>query len=483
MFPSIESWVSREGTFGREDTLRHENGFGNGYSRESTLGSRENTRGQERMFLREGSNVPSPSSTPRSTGALLGNSSSNYAQHVWKPAVVLIGTMVGVAALLQVAVFTGHSPGLLLARQNDGVHVAHNGGRVAQLLRCLSECLETSSRWTAARALGQLRAKEAIPDLLKAFRVDISEDVRMNAVKALGAMRAQEAVKDFREGLLNKTEAAWVQAYCAEGLGMVNAVEAMDDLRAALRSNSHRYVRSHSAWALGHMRASSAKGDLRRALREDAEEVVRGECAKALGKLGTTDAANDLTAALLHDNSTVVVVYAAEALSTVGTPSVIPELRKALLKSGRPEVRSGAAEVLGHLHAKDAVDDLIFVLSHDKKSDVRESAAFALGRLRCKQALGALITMMGDTTGTGLVSAAFAVTFIEGTEQGIKFLCGGGSADKVRLGAAEALGEMRATKALECLKSALKDASRFVQAKARKSIEMIQEQPGSGAGV
>jgi len=458
--------------------------FSTTFSRESSFGGRETalgsqaTNGQESTLLREGSNGPSPASTPRS----IQSDRSNFVQRTWKSVAVVLGMMLGVASILQVAVFTGYSPRLFLTRKHDRVDVANGGGRVSKLRRCLSECLEANSRWTAARALGQLTAKVAIPDLRKAFHVDVNEDVRMNAAQALGQMHAREAIIDFRAGLQNETEAVWVRAYCADALGRVKAIEAMDDLRTALRHNSHRYVRSHSAWALGEMHASPATGDLRRALREDAEEVVRSDCAKALGKLGATDAAHDLIAALLHDDSTAVAVYAATALKMAGTPAVIPELRTALLNSSRPEVRSGAADALGHLHAKDAADDLITALSYDMKPDVRESAAFALGRLRCQQALGKLVTIMYSSNSTGLVAAAFAVTYIEGPEQGVKLLCSGNSTEKVRLGAAEALGEMHATEALKCLKSALTDTSRYVQVEARKSIQMIEDQPGSVGG-
>jgi len=108
---------------------------------------------------------------------------------------------------------------------------------------------DESVRWSAVRALGDLRDQRAVPELIRALD-DPAEDVATQAAASLGLIKARDAI------------AALIQAL----------------------ERSRPQTRNTSAWALGEMQAEAAREALTRAL-NDPMGMVRQSAAAALQRL------------------------------------------------------------------------------------------------------------------------------------------------------------------------------------------------------
>ncbi|MBN1234048.1 MAG: HEAT repeat domain-containing protein [Candidatus Coatesbacteria bacterium] len=103
---------------------------------------------------------------------------------------------------------------------------------VKELLQYLNSS-EDFMRWRAAKALGIMNIKEAIPNLIKKLETDKSWGVRMNAAEALGMLEAKEAIPVLIEALL-KDEDEQVREISANALGNFNEKSIKKALKEAL---------------------------------------------------------------------------------------------------------------------------------------------------------------------------------------------------------------------------------------------------------
>jgi hypothetical protein len=136
-------------------------------------------------------------------------------------------------------------------------------------------------RETAARALGVLKATEAVPALVTLLD-DRNEVVRLAAIEALGQMRTEEA----SAALMARAGAAQanVRAAIAAALGEARDVVAIDSLLAMLE-DSAAPVRTAAAEALGKLGDERAVRPLRERL-ADSDPWAQAAAATALRRLG-----------------------------------------------------------------------------------------------------------------------------------------------------------------------------------------------------
>jgi len=88
-------------------------------------------------------------------------------------------------------------------------------------------------RSEAAKALGEIRSKKSIDDLITASR-DKHEKVRISAVQALAEIESKKAVPALIQALKDKS--AQVRIYAANGLGDIGDPRALPALKQALKN-------------------------------------------------------------------------------------------------------------------------------------------------------------------------------------------------------------------------------------------------------
>lgn len=183
---------------------------------------------------------------------------------------------------------------------------------------------------------GLSRSRPALEDLLIAR----SPTVRAVAVRALGHL-GDPAAAPALLSVAAKPGAVPASFVTQSLVRLGSGVE--DVVCGHLRSDSHQ-VRCVAADALGLLRAVDSVDDLVRALSDvDDEPAIRA--ARALGRIGDPRAVRPLLAVLSPDRSWALVAVAARALGALGDPVAAPALGR-LLTHPRGAVAENAASAL-----------------------------------------------------------------------------------------------------------------------------------------
>jgi HEAT repeat protein len=178
-------------------------------------------------------------------------------------------------------------------------------------------------RGEAARALGRLRSKAHVQDLISLVQ-DNNWFVRDAALSALSEIGETSAAPGLKKSL--ETEDPFARARAARSLGLLKDASATDSLIKAL-SDQHENVRRAAASALGEIKATAAVDALIKLL-EDADPSVRKEAATALGKIGDRRAA-DAILAVNKDQGTAEWEYAV-AVYRLGKADYLDRVTSAL---------------------------------------------------------------------------------------------------------------------------------------------------------
>ena len=195
-------------------------------------------------------------------------------------------------------------------------------------------------RWRAAEALGDLRAVEAVPDLLRALR-DSDGDVARRAADALADLEAREAAAECVD--LLKSPESRVRRRASRLLERLKARDVGPAVLGLLDAEDPG-VRENAAVTLGSLRVADATPRLLRAL-DDEDTDVR---AAAIGALVALDARETIPAirGLLRSEDAAIREYAASALGRFRDPDAAPDLLKMSSEDASAGVRAAAGKSL-----------------------------------------------------------------------------------------------------------------------------------------
>ena len=255
---------------------------------------------------------------------------------------------------------------------------------------------DSHKRQVAARHLGALGDKSAVPALIKALSyeehwqgIETGLGVRYNAVEALGKLGGTEAASALVTAARSD---ARVRHDAVKALGKIKERSTVPYLIEAL-SDSHEKVREEAVLALRSMGDKSAVPALNKMmLRQENYGWIAGLVANALGDLGDNAAVPALKRALGRRDDDLLTERAAEALGKLGDKSAVPRLIKALEELPRLDYRktgASCAVALGLLGDPSAVRPLINYI--DKRGRGEVEAIQALGILGDKAAAPSLV--------------------------------------------------------------------------------------------
>lgn len=228
------------------------------------------------------------------------------------------------------------------------------GGGGEDAVRSLVELVECSvGRYdrrmvtvAAIRALGKLKAKEALPVLLKALDSRLF-NVKGVAALAIGGVGADDRAVEKMEEVLTSDVPKEVKQDVIEGLGQAETGKAVQPLAAAVRRESDPEIKKNAIHALGKTRRNEAVTPLMEFLYREADEKVRAEAIRALGEVLTSDAVEALETAL-GDPSPGIRSCAALALAESSDPAAENRLKR-MLDDPNEKVARSAAMGLGLL--------------------------------------------------------------------------------------------------------------------------------------
>ncbi len=232
-------------------------------------------------------------------------------------------------------------------------------------------------------------------------------------------------------------------------------------------------ARAHAAEVLGLARAVTAIPALVAALRDRTEDdvSVKVAAAGALARL-KDEAAIPLLVAELHDVDARSSRTVAEALTAFGALAV-PELLACLADAKSAEARVWAARILGRIKDARATDDLVARL-YDRDDRLRMAAAEALGEIGDPRALQSLVrATLRDPAPQVRAHAAGAVAQIEGPRALDILVAALADPDYgARLRALEAFETMRLDDTAP-LEAALRDPNADVRRRAALALERV----------
>jgi len=269
----------------------------------------------------------------------------------------------------------------------------------------------------AAQVLSESGAKEAIPDLITRLG-DRSSTHTVRYATALAKLGSPRGTKTLRELLVHspaatyRTSAAWALDELAAREAIPELVQALQDGDHEVRFGALNALRdlravpeaakllplltdedpavSWTAFEILIDWGQKEKGPQIRKLLHGTDPAVRSLAADALGRLGQRDALPDLVE-LLDDADPVVLSRALDALGDLGVPEAAPGARR-LLGTGDERVRLSAALTLAKIGAKEAAPDLVKLLD-DASSNVARAALQALVWMDREEAIEPLLRL------------------------------------------------------------------------------------------
>ena len=372
-------------------------------------------------------------------------------------------------------------------------------------------------RYAAVESLGMLKAKEAVPNLLRVYHED--EWVRPAVIEALGDIGDPEQIdflicemagKDemIRQACLN----AVAKTERREPTGVFERLEKVgldvDSIVADGLSRSDPEVRTspsglwgswganviyRSSWsssAILTMRSGMAAHEaLVRLGRRHLDallgeygnqgESLQKELIEVLGKIGDARAVPEIVEAL-EKGSDPVREAAARTLAVFNDRSAVDPLIRHLADPSGP-VRSGSASSLGVLRAVRATRELMGVLE-DPHDEARESASEALGRIGTSEVIRHVSVLLKHRRSEVRQAAIQCLGLVLDKRAESHLIDALNNSDRgVRRFAANMLGKRKATKAVRPLLMALLDEDWQVRKCAGSTLGNIRDPRSTGA--
>jgi len=255
-------------------------------------------------------------------------------------------------------------------------------------------------RAAAARALGILGCREALPDLVAALQDN--EWVRFSALESLAGMGGEAAVEPILPLLSDPSPATRHAAI--ETLGAIGSPRAGDALLVHRRTagRDERAAALKSLLRIGvPLSGDNLAGDLLEIFRGEEEWGTRIVALRALAGIADekalrviVDIVGSLDPAKPGDEEILLAVKA--ALRGIGRPDPLRRLLRD--PSLRFRAKGIVAEIIGDRAEGEAVPDLVALLQADLR-DVRRAVVGALARIGSGEAREALLAAVRDPDG------------------------------------------------------------------------------------
>ncbi|MFQ6044192.1 MAG: HEAT repeat domain-containing protein [Candidatus Poribacteria bacterium] len=351
-------------------------------------------------------------------------------------------------------------------------------------------------RQKAATMLGKLKAQKGIKPLSACLK-DEDASVRLSAVESLGAIGGEDVIAPLLKALTDNDGKVCRRA--ASALAEIGR-DALSPLIQSLSDESPS-VRVFAAETLGKIASPEAVLPLAKVLATDADSQVQKQALTALQHLKSEEMTEvmDILLSALLDEDEQMRIYASIAIRGIGSREAINRLSEDI-KSVPPQQRIQGIQALS-VFGREAVESLIAALN-DTDTNVQCAAIEALGNIRTMRSFDALLPLC-DARDNRVRECALASVLslvqrfdnadilerleerlddeyetVEARRGVVKILAQLGQNEKamdllltalrdedqrVRIGAVDALGEMRHAAAVEPIIAAMRDKNEWVR--------------------
>ncbi len=205
---------------------------------------------------------------------------------------------------------------------------------------------------TLVVALGKLKAKAAVPVLIRVVRGYVG--VRSLAAKALGKIGDPQAGPVLQAALEDRS--ANLRIAALKSLGRLKYQAAAPAVRKFLSSPDPR-MRRTATLAIGYLRDTTAVEQLLDIAREDGSSLVRPAAVQALGYMGNEDIITELLP-LVEDANAYLRAALAETLPMLALDGKARDVKAALVRLSEDQVEHVAKAAQGALMSIDARGDI-----------------------------------------------------------------------------------------------------------------------------
>ncbi|MCU7846218.1 MAG: HEAT repeat domain-containing protein [Candidatus Thiodiazotropha sp. (ex Monitilora ramsayi)] len=260
-----------------------------------------------------------------------------------------------------------------------------------ETVEVLCELLQTgdeADRCYAARTLGVLRSRSAMPYLIERLR-DEDVDVCVDAAEALGKIADESAVPALIDSLQNETSGE-ISSMVTEALGRIANTDCVDVLLEVLteRPEGLEWDGDWDTWwdiqleavkALGAAGAEEAVESLVAFIDDEASQDIENEVLTALVAISGPGLTKVIERQQNTANKTLSRRRATRALAGAKTPEATKVLGRAL-QDKDPEVRAEAVQALAAKKEERYLSALLLLL-RDQSPEVRDAAIRAVTEL------------------------------------------------------------------------------------------------------
>jgi HEAT repeat protein len=264
---------------------------------------------------------------------------------------------------------------------------------------------DMQTRARVARALGILRSKDAVSDLVEAAFSDNTELI-------LEALRSLQKIKDVSSGprvtFLLMYPQKEVQIQAALTLGLLRVEEAVGDLRAALEGSEDIDVRAAMLDALAFMPNESTALIFMRHLM-DREQRLRSPAALGLGRLKNPEHLPHLEQARQRERDAGVRLALGFALVSHGRLEYVNEIVSELESRAR---RGEALPYLTELARESPVRDALYAHLYSRNAEVRKGLCVVLGASGDSKSIVQLDNLLRDRDAQVALEASRAIRIL-----------------------------------------------------------------------
>jgi HEAT repeat protein len=251
------------------------------------------------------------------------------------------------------------------------------------------------ARANAARAIGILRGREAVPDLLEAIR---SKDTSLMYESLIAIQKIRDESAATQIGFLLRDLNPKVQVAAIETVGLLRNKEALPDLVDALNRSRDARVRRAALTSIAMLPAESSRQIYARYL-QDKDDKMRAAAAEGYGRLRNPDDRPMLEKAWQDEGKTPVRLALAFALVTLGQTqlSEFGPMQYLINTLNQAAYRDVAFAYLVETARDDQVRNALYPSLDSGTRDEKISIARVLARSGNKESIPRLQKLSSDT--------------------------------------------------------------------------------------
>ena len=251
------------------------------------------------------------------------------------------------------------------------------------------------ARANAARAIGILRGREAVPDLLEAVR---SKDTNLMYESLIAIQKIRDETAATQIGFLLRDLNPKVQIAAIETVGLLRNKDALPDLVDALNRNRDARVWRSALTSIAMLPAESSRQIYARYL-QDKDDKMRAAAAEGYGRLRNPDDRPMLEKAWQEEGKTSVRLALAFALVTLGETqlSEFTPLQYLINTLNQASYRDVAFAYLVETARDDQVRSALYPSLERGTRDEKISIARVLARSGDKDSIPRLQKLSSDT--------------------------------------------------------------------------------------